>query len=733
MPSTTFLHPIVLRVIVIGLTLSLTGVAAPAETVTVYRDSFGIPHIYADTAEAGLWASGWAMAQDGLERTLENFLRGMGRFSQAFGPGDGDANVRADLESLMWDHYGVSRRRYPELPAELRLHIEAFVAGINAFMQENPEAVPGWWTHGPVDRFMPVAFSRQFIWGWPAGQAASDLRAVGLEPNYDTDIRASNEMAISPERTSFGAAALVIDPHLSWYGRFRYWELRLHAGDIHISGFATAGFPYVNLGHNNDVAWAHTTGGPDTADVYRLELDAGRRRYRYDQGWRDLDSRTVMLPVAGESVAREVTFHSSHHGPIVATETVDGTPWAYAAALAYADEIGYLESKYHFMKAKSYRDVIAALEVRQIMPQNVMVADTEGNIYYQRTGRTPIRAAGLDPSRPLDGTTSSTEWRGIHPTADLIQLLNPTQGYMQNCNITPDVMLVDSPMTANRYPPYIFNQPPLTTHQRASRATQLLAENDTLTSGELLEIAVDRKVFQYGRWIAQLERAAQQAPELSSDARSAVEELRAWDGRADRDSAAALKYYSWRSELRRALGRDGNRTLAARIDDFMAPFRPAQPNASLSADEQAQLVAALEAGMVRQRERQGHLDGVYGDVFRAGRLDYDDSVHFPVGGGSLRDEGMATVRAIGFGPELDDGTRRGQSGQTSTAVVVMTRPIQSWTQAPLGQSDHEDSPHFRDQARDLLGPGRFKPSWFQLEDLLDGHVESKTVLEYPGR
>ena len=145
-----------------------------------------------------MYAQGWAMAEDRLVQTLENYLRGMGRFSAAYGPGENDSNVRADLEALMWDHYGVSKWHYEELPAPFRVHNAAFVAGINDWMAAHPEGVPSWWT-GDVDVYMPVAFSRQFIWSWPAGQAAGDLRKIDLRPNYDVDFRSSNEMAVSPE------------------------------------------------------------------------------------------------------------------------------------------------------------------------------------------------------------------------------------------------------------------------------------------------------------------------------------------------------------------------------------------------------------------------------------------------------------------------------------------------------------------------------------------------------
>lgn len=714
------------------LLLALSFLAArptSAETVTIYFDDFGIPHIYAETAEAGLYAQGWAMARDRLVQTLENYARGMGRFSAAYGPGDNDKNVRADLQSLMWDHYGTSKRNYARLPEAMRRHNNAFVEGINAYMRDNPDDVPEWWTHGSVDPYMPVAFSRQFIWGWPAGQAASDLGKIGLRPDYDVEFPYSNEMAIAPERTAFGAAALIIDPHLGWFGRQRYWECRIHAGDVHISGFATAGFPYVNLGHNEHVAWAHTTGGPDTADVYELTMNTDSPlEYRYENAWRTLTTKTVSLPVKGEA-DREVTFYYSHHGPIIAR---DGDK-AYAAKLAYADEVGYLESKYYFMIAKDYKDVIKALEVCQIMPQNVMVADTTGNIYYQRTGRVPIRPAGFDFSKPVNGSITRTEWLGLHPTSDFVQVLNPPQGYMQNCNITPDVMMVDSPMQADRYPDYIFNQPAMFSHQRATRATEILHNNDNFTVEEVIEMALDRKVYQQERWAEALHHAVGRSLLGVSDrAREALSRIAQWDGYSHRNSNGALVYYYIREALLDDLGRDDIRALSAKIDNVLDIFGDDDADTPQTEEDYAALRRALEEGSRTMLGNHGSLGAVFGDVFRAGRLDYDgDDVSFPVGGGSLRDEGMATVRAIGFNSERDDHTRWGNGGQTSTQVVIMTKPIQSFTQPPIGQSDHADSPHFRDQAEKLLSEGKMKPSWFQKEDLLDGHVQGKIELEYP--
>ncbi|HVS62844.1 MAG TPA: penicillin acylase family protein [Thermoanaerobaculia bacterium] len=704
---------------------------------TIYRDTWGIPHIYAEDAAAGLYASGWAQAEDRLEQILENYLFGLGEYAAAFGPGEADRWVRSDLESQMWDHYGVSQRNYERLPAPLREHLAAFVHGIADYMAAHPDRVPAWWGEREVDVYMPVAFSRQFIWSWPAGQAASDLRAIGLRPSYDVDLRASNQIALAPSRTTFGAAALIIDPHLSWFGRQRYWEVRLHAGDIHISGFATAGFPYVNLGHNRHIAWAHTTGGPDTADVYELRLDPGDpTRYRYDGEWRELTSRSVELAVKGENEPRRHTFWSSHHGPIVAREGER----AYAAALAYADEIGYLESKYWFMVAADVEGAKKALEVRQIMPQNVMVADTAGDIYYQRTGRVPIRPDGPDWDRPVDGSTSATEWRGIHPTEDLISLLNPERGYMQNNNVTPDVMLVGSPLTADRYPEYLFNQPPRSSHQRGTSAVALLEAKERWSEEDLLALAVDTTVYQAERWQAELERAAAAAPgELSAGVAELVERILAWNRRSDAGSNGALLYYEWRTALEELLGEEEMRAMAERVDDVLAPFHPSAgdppPPAGVDPETRPLLIEALERAAENAAARPNGIDTTFGDVFRIGRLDAEekgsgDGVSWPVGGGSLGEVGMATIRAVGFGAEREDGTRWGDRGQTSTEVVILTDPIRSFTQPPIGQSDRPDSPHYRDQAEKLFSTATLKPAWFAEEELLDGRVASQETLVY---
>jgi acyl-homoserine lactone acylase PvdQ len=104
------------------------------------------------------------------------------------------------------------------------------------------------------------------------------------------------------------------------------------------------------------------------------------------------------------------------------------------------------------MMARNLEEMKKALGHLQLMSQNIMVGTVQGDIYYLRNGRVPIRAKGVDPDKPIPGNTSATEWQGIHPLSDLVQITNPPGGYMHNCNVTPFGMMKESPLVPETHP-----------------------------------------------------------------------------------------------------------------------------------------------------------------------------------------------------------------------------------------------------------------------------------------
>ncbi len=691
----------------------------------VYRDTWGVPHIYAPTVEAGAYAIGYTQAEDRPHELLKNFLRGIGEIASVEGP----ASAKSDLAMRLWDNYEVSRKYADRNRPEVRKLHHAYVRGVNDYYEAHPEDVPEWWGDRKVDEFMVIAFGRLFLYNWSIEQAFADLARGGIEPGITPIKHGSNQFAVSPARSAEGAAILAIDPHLSWWGVTRFWEFRIHAGKLHGSGVTLPGFPNVGLGHTDHLAWAMSTGGPDTADVYELTLHADDpTKYLYDGKWKQMISRDVTIEVKGAGPQR-FTIYDSHHGPIIASR--DGK--AYAARVAYADCVEASEAWYELNFAKDYKGLIAAAATLQLYPQNVMVADTSGNIYYQRVGRVPRRPAGFDWSRPVNGSTSATEWLGFHPSSDHVQLLNPPQGYMQNCNIPPDGMMVDSPLAPEKTQSYIYGDliyGPLSgwMNQRGARAVELLEQDDSVTAEEAIAYILDVRPAGIDNWMRLLAEAhAKFGSSHESDPiyAAGMKDLLGWDRQLRKNSTGALKYYYWRKQLFLDHGNNPAAAgLARRIDNLLSFVGKPGTNVSLTDEQHRAALFSFASAMANLEADLGSLDATYGDVFRVGR----DDMSWPVGGGGDPFLGMRTLRNVDYGPERPDHTRWGQAGQTSTQVVVMTKPIKSWTALPIGQSDRKDSPHYCDQAEKLFSERTLKPTWYAPEELA-AHIESRTVLE----
>jgi len=160
---------------------------------------------------------------------------------------------------------------------------------------------------------------------------------------------------------------------------------------------------------------------------------------------------------------------------------------------------------------------------------------------------------------------------------------------------------------------------------------------------------------------------------------------------------------------------------ASRIDYYLAALGKPAPEIDLSEDELGAAADSLASAMAKLKEDHGLLNATYGDTFRVGR----DETSWPLGGGG--GNGLTTLRNISYGQERNDHTRWGTGGQTSTQVIVLSKPIRSWTYVPIGQSDRPDSTHYHDQAEKLFSIRKLKPTWWLAEDLAK-HIESSTVL-----
>jgi acyl-homoserine lactone acylase PvdQ len=668
--------------LLLAATIALRG----AEKVEILRDEYGVPHIFAATAAGAAFGSGYAQAEDRLEEMLRNYRKAEGTMAEAFGPDW----VFHDYRQRIARHAHVAREHYRDLDPKLRALCEAFQAGVKKFMAEHPEQVPAW--APKLEPWQVVALTRYIIWGWPEGEAAGDLIRSGIRPD-PVAYRGSNEWLLAPLRTAMRAPIALIDPHLSWYGEFRFYEMRMYGGDLSVSGAAIVGTPFPMLGHNRYLSIAMTTGGPDTSDAYEEDVRDGK--YRFRDEWRPVETRTERIGVkVGDEVKwQEVRIESTHHGPIVAHKNGK----AYSVAIPYAGEFRVLESGWGVMTAHNLAEAKSALRSLEFMGQNIMIGTVDGEIYYVRNGRVPVRPPGCDPSKPMPGATGECEWQGLHPFEDLVQIVNPPQGYMQNCNVSPFAMMKNSPLVPEKWAahPYLYNETARPPHQRAAMVLDLLDAAHDVTPGRAMEIAFSTQVWHAELWQERMLRAA---PE-----NELAKMLTAWDRRSDANSRAALAYYLFKT----ALGQSG---------------RAAEPPDAVT--DEAIRAALEKAG--RRLSAEFAPDAVFGTLFRVGRQGTSRS--WPVGGGTLNEAGMATPRAISF--DKTGSEMLGHAGQTSTQIVVLTKPPQSWMVIPLGESNHPDSGHFDDQAEKLFSKSLTKPTYFLNRKELEKHVTARKALVY---
>ena len=187
----------------------LPGTGQDAGKTAVYRDTWGVPHIYAPSAEEGLFAMGWAQAQDRPEDLLKNMLRGMGELASV----EGRAALDTDKVALMWDLYTGSKAMAARIHPEVRQHIRAFVQGINSYYDGHPEDLPAWWGTRRVDEFMVTAFSRLFLQSYSFDDGFRDLRRAGIDPGIDVQARRSygvpNCLGLQDNRSPVGPAPRV--------------------------------------------------------------------------------------------------------------------------------------------------------------------------------------------------------------------------------------------------------------------------------------------------------------------------------------------------------------------------------------------------------------------------------------------------------------------------------------------------------------------------------------------
>ncbi|HEX9138238.1 MAG TPA: penicillin acylase family protein [Steroidobacteraceae bacterium] len=690
----------------------------PPHSVELIRDDWGVPHLYADREQDAFYGLGYAQAEDRLAGLLRTYLAARGESASVFGAGA----VPSDLRARQWMVLERAKAGIKNLEPQLLRDYQQFIGGVQQYMRDHPREVPAW--APPLDPVLPLAEMNSVLLGVNEANGVEDCSRGGAvvaeenrrSPNAGGLSVASNEWVLMPWRTADRVVMHMEDSHVPFQGEIRAFEFRLHAGSLELSGFSADGLVLPVAAHNRNVAWAMTMGGPDVSDCYAVEVDHDHpRRYLMDGMWRQMITRQVTIAVNGGSpVVRE--FEYTRHNGVLSPVVARRGDTAFVVSSPYMDQAGKVEQQlYRMDQSRNMQEFRQAMGLLGLFSQNVMAGSADGHSLYVRAGRVPIRPAGYNWRVPVPGNTSATAWLGIHPITDLVVVEDPDAGYMTNNNVAPDMMTEQKTVIADRYSPEAFYDIPGFNNARGRRVVQQLSKAYAFSTDDALDLALDEQWEGVTDWIEALRQALNASADVIKTNPLALsrfaDRILHFDGEARHQSAAALDYLYWRTAIGNAADVGLSEAVASHRD--------------LSQIQRQTLVTALESAMVLMTAGRVSPDATLGDVYRVGR----GGSSWPIGGVKFwaGSEETTTLRAMQSDAPDTQGLRWVTAGQRQPCLTVFSNPIQSFTSAPYGQSDHPESPHYSDQSR-LLSERRLKSTYFNREELLK-HVESRKTLQ----
>jgi acyl-homoserine lactone acylase PvdQ len=256
---------------------------------------------------------------------------------------------------------------------------------------------------------------------------------------------------------------------------------------LHVYGAVTWGQFFVYQGFNEHCGWMHTSSYSDVADSYREQvIKKGEELfYEYDKKLRPLLTKEINIKYVYNNTVLSKTFktYATHHGPIMAKR--DGY---WISVKANNRSIKGIIQSWQRTKAKGLQDFTKSMELLANTSNNTVYADDKGNISYWHGNFMPKRDPSLNWLHPVDGSTSKTEWNGLHSLNELIQVHNPTTGWIQNCNSTPFTVSGTSSPKKEAFPVYMA---PNGENFRGINAAKILNSNSQYTIDKVIASGYD--------------------------------------------------------------------------------------------------------------------------------------------------------------------------------------------------------------------------------------------------
>jgi acyl-homoserine-lactone acylase len=500
---------------------------------------------------------------------------------------------------------------------------------------------------------------------------------------------------------------LLINPHTSFYFRA---ELQVSSDEgLDAYGAVTWGQFFVYQGFNTRVGWMHTSSGVnDISDYAETVVKNGDKlAYKYGGQMRPLVTSSVVVPykTATGMSARRFTVYRTVHGPIV--QAADGK---WISVRLMQEPLKALMQSFTRTKATSYKAFRETMELHTNSSNNTIFADADGDIAYFHANFIPRRDDHFDWTKPVDGSDTSTAWKGLLSVDSTPHLLNPANGWLYNSNNWPWSAAGPNSPKRDDFPRYVELGTSETA--RGLHALRVLEHAKNFTLDSLMTEAYDSYLPAFQIMIPALIKAWDDAPAgdaLKAKVADQIALLKAWDYRWSVSSVPTALAIFWAEELGRGSGNP-------QVDYFQR---------LVNETSGAEKLGALATASDKLAAAFGSWKTPWGEINRYQRLtsnivqQYDDSKpSIPVGFTQSQWGSLAA-----FGAREYPGTKKryGSSGNSFVAVIEFGDSVRAKAITAGGESGDPASPHFDDEAM-RYSMGNLRDVYFY-PNQLKGHIE----------
>ncbi|MBK9737568.1 MAG: penicillin acylase family protein [Saprospiraceae bacterium] len=685
-----------------------------AKQVTIIRDNYGVPHIYGKKDADAVFGLLYAQCEDDFKRVEMNYIEKLGRMAEVTGSDD----LYEDLLIRMIIDSSDAVKDYNASPAWMKKLCNAFADGVNYYLYKHPEKKPAllnrfkpWypmlWTDGSIGAINTADITVGELKNFYSAEPSLSF----VKEEKEEVLTGSNGFAFAPKITESGHAILYINPHVTFY--FRPEVHMVSEEGLNVYGAVTWGQFFVYQGFNEKCGWIHTSSAVDAADTYieKVSRKGNKWVYTYDGKEKPVITKKILLRTKNGSTFDTTMIQAlfTHHGPVM---TKRNGKWL--SLKADNRILNGLIQCWQRNKATGLEDFKKTLDLKGNISNNTVYADAAGNIAYWHGNRIPTRDAKFDWSQAVDGGTPATEWTGYHNINETVFSINPSNGWLQNCNSTPFTVAGDQSPKREKYPVYMA---PDSENFRGINAVRTLSEERNYNIDKVIKAGYDRRLAAFEVLVPALVSAFEQVPyedSLFALLAGPIAVLKKWDFRCGENSIATTLAVEWGQNI---LPNILNTKI---IEDEEADQVVKAKYFAANASAYGLLRPLLQTVYDLQR-RFGRWQTPWGEINRFQRISSD--LQYTFDDNKLSYPVAYVSSTWGMLPSYDGRTfpntkkRYGVHGNSFVCAVEFGPRIKAKSLLAGGQSGDEKSPHFFDQGQ-MYSQGQFKDVLFYKEDVL---------------